>query len=539
MHRSLEQVAIGVSGLVLFIAIFVIAGFYSNNQPAILEETGGDTTVYIEAARNVALFPGECISVKWEITGDNTVFIIRRGQSYRTTSLDSTVYCFWSQNPTLRVDSPDGSSSDFYTVEIEHLYNSPLILLLLLIIIVAACTFAYLLLGVPAVLVILTAVLFTPILSISASLEYDFITHINWAQIGKTSGNIQDLPPHFVFHYLAITITNIFPSITLMRASFLVVLFSQIGTVLGLYYLFLALDPRTKQDYRLKILCSILALALVWVGPISYFTTGLSRPGSSAFLNAGIYHNPTLLVMRMFAVWLFVTLVSVPSKWSKRVIGYLIAIVTLLLLSTFSKPSYTFVIVPAYLVLIGIQFLRARKVSKNTLLVAATLIIPATLAVGLLYFAVYDANSTNIIATENSKILIELFGLYRVRGLTLPTIIIEWITSLLFPISVYVLYIKKAWRDDNLNLAWIALFGAIVMAALFIEVPRTSDGNFTWGTRITTLIVFAVSASFLLRQQASWLVTKKDWRLWLSVTLFMAHALFYATILIRYFARHT
>jgi|GEM_PF-3270809 len=538
MWRSPRVIAIALSTLTVLIASLLIAQFYSTGEPIIIEETAGDSTVYIEARHNAILFPGECLEVNWEINGINAVFIQTKHGYRGTTGLDKAVFCIWSDNdnPTLRVEFPD-SSTESYVLDIQHLYASPLITGGLIVTIIAGCVLAYFTIGMSAVVVILTLVCFVPILSMNSSFEMDFSSHIYWANIARSSGSFEDMPPHFVFHYMTIQLSNIVNGMSLIRSAFFVTLTSQVGTALGFYTLFNMLDARTRDKPYLKIIYGFVAVSLLLVGPITYFLMGFRLPRTTALLYANTYHSPTMIVMRMFAVWLFVTIISIPAKWSKRVILYLLAIIILLLLASFSKPNYTLVIVPAYLVLMVLNFVRYRQVKLNTILVLVTLIITASVALGWQYFAVFSDESTNIIASERSEILVQWFGLYTTWESPPQKAVVEWFVSLIFPIAVYLLYLKKAWKDDALNLSWIALCGAIAMAVLFIEVPRTDHGNFVWGTRITTLITFGVSASFLIRQPEiwTWQALKSDWRFWICAMLFIVHVVHYIIAIIQFY----
>lgn len=537
MFQSQKKLSLAISGLILLIALPMLTVLYMNSEPAIIDETyGEESTIYLEAARNSILFPGECLRFNWEINGINAVFISQYEKSRGTTGTNATIYCIWSENPTLQVIFQD-ESIEFYTLEITHLYKTPLVFTLLILAVTAACVLAYHLIGVSAVLIIITTLSFIPMMSINASTELDFQGHIGFLQLASDSGNLQDLPPHFIFHIFTLGLKSIFPFLSLMRATFFIVLFAMVTTVLGLYLLLRILDKRSQNSPYLRLLYGALAFALVWIGPIPYFISNPPLLRSSALLLANTYHSPTMLVMRLFSVLLFVGLLTVPKTLSKRYFLHIIAIISLLFLSAFSKPNYVLVIVPAYLIYMGILYIRHRQIPHTILLLAIAVVLSTVAIVGLQYFAIFDANSTNVVASENSSVVIDWFGLYRIWGITPLSAIVAWLFSLSYPLFVYGLYFNKASRDDFLNLAWIALMGAIAMAVLFVEVPRTSHGNFIWGTRITTLLVFAMSTSFLIRQQKSPLIKNIDWRFILCLGLFLMHFVGYSYITLNFMLR--
>lgn len=237
MVRSPKLIAIAISTLIVLIASFVVIGFYRDNQPAILGESIGESTIHIEAMRHAILFPGECLQVSWEINGIDAVYIMKSNRQLGTTGADSTIYCIWQENPRLRIDFPDGSS-EIFTLEIQHLYRSPLIALLSLLTLIAISTIVYFTIGIPSVLAVLTIASFIPIFSINANIELDFQIHLSWVQSAIASGNYQNMPVHFIFHYSVILLQNIFPSMSMLHVAICVVILAQAGTVLGFYALF-------------------------------------------------------------------------------------------------------------------------------------------------------------------------------------------------------------------------------------------------------------------------------------------------------------
>ena len=534
MPRSTKMLAIALSTLIVLIIIFSLLAFYGSEREVVFNESYGDATISIKASRDAILFPGECLVLEWEMTGISSASLSLNNKITTINAIDHKTYCLWIDTPIIDLEFSDNTSQS-YTLPIRHLYRSFPVFILLVLSCASVCILSYLLFDVAGVLIIVTAISFTPILMTGATTGYDFSVHLGFIRNMQLSGNPQDLPPHFTFHYLTLAVTTIIPAISLENAAFIVVTIAQCFTAHALYSLLNILQAQSGNSRRMRVLNAVLAYLLLWVGPMSFFTRGITLQMESALLFANTYHSPTMLVMRPLSIYLFILLIRSPEKWSNRVIAYIGGIALLLLVGAHAKPSFIMVIVPAYIMLLCIQYLRDKQVNKIQLIVAATLIITMILALGWQYLAIYGDTGSNLAAKTGSGIKIEIFGLYRILRVAPLTILIEWFVSLIFPISVYLLYFKRAWRDNILNFSWIALAGAIAMIVIFIEVTRADDGNFGWATRITTLIVYTTSIGFILRQHHNRTETGHDWQFWFCISLFIVHALFYASLLINTF----
>jgi hypothetical protein len=92
--------------------------------------------------------------------------------------------------------------------------------------------------------------------------------------------------------------------------------------------------------------------------------------------------------------------------------------------------------------------------------------------------------------------------------------------------AVYILYFRKAIKDKSLNLSWLAFLIALTYMFLFYEVVGDGSRNFGWGGRVTLLIVFIISMTFLLRQRSVFLQAfpkRFDWRFTTCLTIFILH----------------
>jgi len=73
--------------------------------------------------------------------------------------------------------------------------------------------------------------------------------------------------------------------------------------------------------------------------------------------------------------------------------------------------------------------------------------------------------------------------------------------SILFPLVVYALYLKRACRNVHFNLAWLT-FGIGAFYTYFVAESgwRFGHGNFTWSGQISLLILFISATVFFIAQ---------------------------------------
>jgi hypothetical protein len=73
----------------------------------------------------------------------------------------------------------------------------------------------------------------------------------------------------------------------------------------------------------------------------------------------------------------------------------------------------------------------------------------------------------------------------------------KFVVSILFPLSVSILYIKRALLDVRMMLSWlIFLFGALFTYFFAETGQRFYDGNFGWSGEIALVVLFITSTLF-------------------------------------------
>lgn len=518
--RLFQQKTTQLVILVVICLIFglPLLGFHMATEPRILDETYGDAVLHFTADKTRVLFPGECLNLTWDLTNIQSVTLNGRGR----VGVDQQPYCTTISNVPFEVKFPDGTSHN-YNLRVEQLYRSPIIVGLWIGFIAALGLLLFRLTGIKGLLTLLVIVIFGAALRFQVNQSGDYIDHN--AFVARGQQNFNALPPHFFYHALVIAVTTL-TGIPIEEASFIVILASAVALAWALYALLRYLIGDITIGWRGQLIIGAVVLGLMLAGPIRFISDFLGDKSISALISTDTIHSPTLVVLRPLAILLFLTVLKLLD--GRQIWRYVAVALLLTVSATLTKPNYTLAIVPALGLLIGADFLRGRKL--NGLAVAIGVFLPAVLVLGWQYLFLYGPGAQSTVYVQQTRIAFAPLELYlnwwKVPPLLIP---LEVVLSLVFPLTVYIAYWKTAWRDLPLNLAWLVFGGGLAMAYLFVERPGESNGNLTWGAQITLTVLFAVSAGFWLRQNASRLLEagklQVDWRLGLCTLAFAAHVL--------------
>ena len=230
-----------------------------------------------------------------------------------------------------------------------------------------------------------------------------------------------------------------------------------------------------------------LTLALLLVGPLFFFTPNALYLG---YLPAHVYHNPTILVLKPFALPLFsVAIIGFgqrpPLLKSRRLL--LVGTSLLAFLAPLAKPNLAIAVLPA--IALTTAWMWWRKIPLDWPLLAAIL-LPSLLVLVYQYSLTFEKHADTI--------LLNPFGFLKARGRYDWMVFPKFFLSIAFPLTVYALYFSQARRNIVLNFAWL-LFGlGAFYSYMLTENVRLVDGNFTWSGQITLFVLFVISTSFLL-----------------------------------------
>ncbi|MEL6404492.1 MAG: hypothetical protein AAFR81_09025 [Chloroflexota bacterium] len=524
-------------GLIV-IAVLSVLPYFAPANPLVIEDAVGESTVYIEAERDWMLFPGQCMQVQWELEGIAGVYVQDLQPERGTVGVGEQVDCY-APNFSLRVIFADASTQTYTFDAVRYGYQQIQWQLYYAFLTILGAICAYLAIGARAVTAIVATIAVTPTMILHVLTPFtgyryieitDYVVHVRWAQIASLQ-TLGEIPPHMLFHFAGRALIELMPALYHVVPIIVLMIACQTLTAVGLHTLLRLLHPIEDDAHAWQIAYIALSVMLIFIGPLSMLAgTRLFEPGS-ALLYPNTYHSPTMVMMRPLALWLFIALISVPKTDAH--IGWLVLrwawIVLLTIAVTFTKPNYTFVIMPAYITLLAWQKLLKREVTRNELFTAGVLVLSGSLVLGWQYFTLSAGTSQ----VGETSIALMPFWYFTSRDIAIPMVIWQWMVSLIFPLAVVILFFKQAIKDEVLTLAWIAIGGAIAITVLFVEFPRNGAGNFLWGTRIANLILFTTSLGFLL-QRLRESDDKWDIRFMICEALLLAHFVDYVLVLVAY-----
>lgn len=207
------------------------------------------------------------------------------------------------------------------------------------------------------------------------------------------------------------------------------------------------------------------------------------------------YWNATYLAVRPLTIATFFLGIDLLAEY-ETVLSWkkVTAFGVLVFLCTFTKPSFTFILVPTGAVILLYRLLKNKgKTWKNTLLFCLSLLPTGVL---LLYQFSNVFTGTNSHA-EETGIGFELFKAWHVYSNNIP---LSLVMALAFPIAVLVLNMRQMKNDGGVRLAWqLWLTGFLTFLICYEKGFRFSHMNFSWGYMHGLFFVFMVSILQMIR----------------------------------------
>lgn len=207
------------------------------------------------------------------------------------------------------------------------------------------------------------------------------------------------------------------------------------------------------------------------------------------------YWNATYLAVRPLTIATFFLGIDLLAEY-ETVLSWkkVTAFGVLVFLCTFTKPSFTFILVPTGAIILLYRLLKNKgKTWKNTLLFCLSLLPTGVL---LLYQFSNVFTGTNSHA-EETGIGFELFKAWHVYSNNIP---LSLVMALAFPITVLVLNMRQMKNDGGVRLAWqLWLTGFLTFLICYEKGFRFSHMNFSWGYMHGLFFVFMVSILQMIR----------------------------------------
>lgn len=186
-----------------------------------------------------------------------------------------------SRPPLLRVVFQNGETKE-YALPIAQMYSTPLGLMALLAFVAALCVVVGSLFGSQALLVLLTIVIFAPMLRSQVNLGQDYVDHNMFAAVALDNPNA--LPPHFLYHVATLALHQVVTALNIENASFVVMLLAYMITALATFHLLRWLNRRDGQAGLSPFVWAAATVCLMLIGPISVFEDILRPNQRNAFL---------------------------------------------------------------------------------------------------------------------------------------------------------------------------------------------------------------------------------------------------------------
>ena len=317
----------------------------------------------------------------------------------------------------------------------------------------------------------------------------DFAVHNERASHLADGGRLE--MPHPLYHLLVIVLHALLPHVGFGTAGLWVALATQSLLVLTVYA---ALRSGFGLGARPSPLAAAaMALPLCLVAPV-YLLTRARRQRYFGYVYPNTFHSPTMILLRPFALGLFVACAAVLSD--RRAPAALLAALTLA--CGLAKPNYLICLFPA-LVLLAIA---DRRPGARERWRALTLYVIVPGAALLALQAWFTLATDRMRPSELAWAPLAVIRNYVPDSW--PLIAAKLALSSLFPLSVLLAFPGELRREPGLRLAWLAFAIGVVYSYGFAELgPRLGEGNFLWCGQVTLFVLFVASARTLLGRTAA------------------------------------
>lgn len=278
---------------------------------------------------------------------------------------------------------------------------------------------------------------------------------------------------------------------------------SSVAAALIVYFWYGALPGRPSPWKR-----AFWAVTLVLVAPV-ILPPLLDGAYYFGYIGLANYHNPTVHVLRPFALLMFIfayeTIADRPAGERPRRSPWLIlASAVVIVLATLLKPNYTIVLLPALGLMVLYRLVKRQPVDWPLLIFGLGL--PAVLVLSGQYLLTY------MVGDEPEGGI--LFRPFLVASGMSDYLLLKFLLSVFFPLVIAGLHYRRAVTDRPLVFAWLGFaVGAAQFYLLAENASRMYHGNFLWGAQTGLFILFVVTIRFLLKQEYEFksLLRREQW----------------------------
>ena len=265
---------------------------------------------------------------------------------------------------------------------------------------------------------------------------------------------------------------------------------------------YVQITPQSSLPPRLlnTVATFSLLFASVLLSPVSLSTLGIIDLGGGYYQYLGAFgqnpfHNATYIATRPFAIISFFLFSRILASYEEKphypdFFWFSLS----LLLTTLTKPSFTFIIVPAAGLILLYRLIRSKgKNWKSTFLFAATA-IPTFCVLLYQFSAVFEPAD---LSGEHGI----GFGFLEVWHIFSNHVLIAILLVTAFPLIVLILNFKELKRNTLLRTSWVIFLVSLIESSFLFEKGfRKSHGNFFWGYMHGQSILFIAAIALVLQQ---------------------------------------
>ena len=333
---------------------------------------------------------------------------------------------------------------------------------------------------------LLSAAAFFPIMQGLVAAHRDYSAHAYFAQLLREQGTL--LSPACLLHVFVAGLVELGLASSYKSALLGVVVCSH-GAVAAVLYLCARWAFGTVDGILGRLVPAVVAI----LGPFVQPPVSWKATYSIGYLWAEPYYSPTYalskpfaLASAAFAAYFLVT----TTKPSWRAISLCAVSVAL---GAIAKPSFMICALPA--VVLCAAYRHVRKASFSLPGVLYGWVLPALSVLVWQYYRTYASIGT---ASQYGDSI--LFAPLAVMRYHTNDIAIPYLLSALLPLSVLLVYGRRAWADSGFRFSAIPFLFGTAYTYTLAEKLRFTAGNFLWSGYITLFVVYFFAVVFVLKQ---------------------------------------
>lgn len=235
------------------------------------------------------------------------------------------------------------------------------------------------------------------------------------------------------------------------------------------------------------------AIALTTVSPLTLFFPW-DRIIYMGYVGLNPYHNPTIWLLKPFALGVCFLIMRITGEEREATAAKIVLLGILVVLSALAKPNFLIALLPALaiFVLLDVQELKHRVWG-----LALGVFLPGLAVLWWQYNLTYSLEQVGFYSGNSGIIFAPLQVMKHYSEWLLPKALL----SIIFPLTVVLVYGKNALSNRGLRLAWlIFIIGAAYGYLLAESGPRLYQANFFWSGQIGLFILFVYSLLFVITQ---------------------------------------